>query len=137
MRHFYIFNISNEFMELTKNNPYQLFKTFEELYHIPQNEKIYGINIYDNMTTLLHKENINNDLYNDYYDSYFYSKFKNIHLYNDYFNKENTKLTIKNSYMLLDTTAIKPKFFEYLHKYNSLFACDFENKDYFWLESIA
>ncbi len=137
MRHFYIFNISNEFINLTKKNPFQLYKTFEELYQMPKNEIIYGVNIYDNMTKPINKNNINDELFNTYYLNYFYSKFKNIHLYNDYFKNENTKLIIKNSYMLLETSVINPIFLKFLNKYSSLFACDFENKDYFWLESIA
>jgi len=137
MRHFYIFNINNEFIELTKKKPYQLFKTFEELYNMPKNELIYGVNIYDNITLPINKNNISDELFKDYHNNSNYIKFMNTHLYNDYFKDENTTLIIKNAYMLLDTTTFKPSFFNFLNRYKSLFACDFENRDYFWLESIA
>ena len=137
MRHFYIFNISNEFIILTKTHPYTLFKTFEELYYMPKKDINYGANIYDNITTPIEKINLNKEIFNDYKLDDHYTKFMNTHLYNNYFSDENTKLTINNSFIKLDTTSINPVFFKFLNKYNHLFVCDFENKDYFWLESIA
>ena len=137
MRYFYIFNINKEFITLTKKHPYSLFKTFEEIYNLNKQELNYGISIYNNIINPFNKNEINNKIYNDYYLDDHYIKFKNIHTYNDYYSKENTKLTINNSYMLLITTSIKPIFFNKLNKYNNLFVCDFRNKDYFWLETIA
>ena len=38
--------------------------------------------------------------------------------------------------MKIDTNKDYPEFFKYLKKKNSLFVCDFDNKDYFWINDI-
>ena len=36
----------------------------------------------------------------------------------------------------MDTNVIKPCFLKELQEFNDLFVCDFENKDYFWLDAF-
>lgn len=137
MRQFYIFNINNEFKYNIKIDPYILYKVFEELHNIKNNDIKYGVNIYNNITKPVNKKYLNNKIYNEYKNNYSYTKFMNKHIINNYFNKEKSTLIIKNSYIELDTSSINSTFFKYLQKYKNLFVCDFDNKDYFWLESIA
>ena len=137
MRRFYIFNINNEFKTLTRNSPYNLFKTFENLYYLKDENSNLGIDLYENITSPLDRININNKLFCSYKEDDHYSKFMNTHLYNNFYDDETTKLIVGNAYMVLDTTTPTPKFFNKLAKDNNLFACDFQNKDYFWLENIA
>ena len=54
---------------------------------------------------------------------------------NNYYKNEESKLTINKAYLLLETNMIKSAFFNDL-KNKNLFVCDFENKDYFWLDSL-
>ena len=61
----------------------------------------------------------------------------NTHIYNNYYNDENTKLKVGNAFMVLETTSPKPEFFNTLKDNSNLFACDFQNQDYFWVESVA
>ena len=124
-------------MILTKAHPYSLFKTFQEIYKLNKQELKYGANIYDNITKPFNKVTLSKEIYNDYKLDDHYIKFMNVHMYNNYFDNENTKLTVNNSFMIIDSSSPSPTFFKYLNKYNHLFVCDFENKDYFWLESIA
>ena len=37
----------------------------------------------------------------------------------------------------MESTIPRPSFLKELEKEKNLFFCDFENKDYFWLEKIA
>jgi hypothetical protein len=137
MRKFYIFNINQEFTTLTKTSPYNLFKAFEDLYYLPKIDTNNGYDLYQNLTTPINRLNLNNKLFNYYKEDDHYSKFMNTHFYNNFYSDEITKLTINNAYMILETTALKPTFLPKLSSNKSLFACDFQNKDYFWLESIA
>jgi hypothetical protein len=137
MRRFYIFNINNEFKILTRKSPYNLFKTFENLYYYQDNDLNYGFDLYDKITTPINRININKKLFLSYKNDDHYSKFMNTHLYNNYYNDENTKLIIGNAYMVMDTNSPNPTFFKKLGKNSHYFACDFINQDYFWLESIA
>ena len=137
MREFYIFNINNEYKNNIKLDPYILYKVFEELHNINSNDMKYGINIYNSLTKPINKKFFNNKIYNEYKNNDSYTKFMNKHRYNDYYSNEESLLIIKNSYIKLDTSSLNSSFFKSLHKNKNLFVCDFNNKDYFWLESIA
>ena len=76
-------------------------------------------------------------LFKRYKENYFYTKYRNVHSMHDVYRKENTKLTLYKTYLKLETDVIKPKFLEELQKNHSLFVCDFESMDYFWLDSLS
>ena len=137
MREFYIFNITNEYKYDIKIDPYFLYKIFEELHNINSYDMKYCVNIYNNITKPINKKYINNKIYNEYKNDESYTKFMNKHQINNYYSNENSVLIIKNSYIKLDTTTYKSSFLKYLQKFKNLFVCDFDNKDYFWLETIA
>lgn len=137
MRKFYIFNINNEFRSLNRTSPYNLFKTFNSIYHLRDEEKTYGINMYEKIVEPINKIELNNYLFNKYKSDDHYTKFMNMHIYNNYYNDEETKLSVNNAYMVLETTSAKPEFLGKLRDNKNLFACDFQNQDYFWVESIA
>ena len=84
----------------------------------------------------LNKEFLNNETYNYYKNETNYILNNNIHSINNYLDKENTRLLINKSYMVIRTNIETPTFINYLKKYDNLFACDFHNKDYFWLSKI-
>ena len=136
MRRFYIFNINQEFCNLTRTSPYNLFKTFEDLYNLPEFDKNIGFDLYEKVTSPIDRYSLNTTLFSKYKEDDHYTKFMNTHLYNNFYNDEKTKLTIGNAYMVLDTTVIKPTFLKYI-KDKNFFVCDFQNQDYFWLVSIA
>ena len=137
MRKFYIFNINNEFKTLTRVCPYNLFKSFQNIYMLNETEQEYGINMYEKMVSPINKIELNNYLFTSYRNNDHYTKFMNTHIYNNYYNDEETKLRIGNAYLIMETTSDKPEFFNKLKVNSNLFACDFQNQDYFWIESIA
>ncbi len=136
MRTFYIFNIKKHFKILTLNNPLLLYKTLEDIsksnkYNIDNN-----MIIFNQIRKDLNKEFLNNETYNYYKNETNYMLNNNIHSINNYLDKENTRLLINKSYMVIRTNIETPTFINYLKKYDNLFACDFDNKDYFWLSKI-
>ena len=135
MRKFYIFNINKEFSILSKNNEYNLYKQMESIKRLNKDEFYIGIKIYETIANIIDNNYYNKEVYDKNKDSYFYTKYKNIHMINNYYKDEESKLIINKAYMLLETNVIKSSFFKDL-KNKGLFVCDFENKDYFWLDSI-
>ena len=113
MRTFYIFKIKEEYATLTEKNPYQLFHMLDFIYTLDISEA------------------------KKYQEDYFYTKFKNIHQVHNYYKEEETKLMIKKHYLLLKSSVMNPVFLNDLKEIHRLFLCDFENKDYFWLDKLA
>ena len=137
MRKFYIFNINKEFAILTKELPYNLYKTLEELYYLKKQDYNLGVAIFEKVAIPIDKKLLNITLFNDYKNNQYYTKFNNIHMINNYYSNEKTKLAVNKAFLTLETTIIHPSFLKELDKDHFYFACDFKNKDYFWVSSLA
>ena len=135
MRVFYLFNINDEFKSLTLDNPYTLFKTFNELYNFPRTDILVAYELLTQIISPFNKNKINHQLFNINRNNNFYTKFNNIHIINNYYSDESTELTIKKLYMKIKTTVDTPSFLKEVENKN-IFVCDFQNKDYFWLENL-
>ena len=136
MRTFYIFKIKDEYATLTKNNPYQLFRMLEFIYLLDRKEISRGADLFYNVVEGLNSKTLDIKLFKNYRDNYFYIKFKNIHQINNIYKRETSKLVVHKHYLVLESTIVKPTFFEDLQDMSNLFLCDFLNKDYFWLEKL-
>ncbi|MBQ9833973.1 MAG: sporulation inhibitor of replication protein SirA [Bacilli bacterium] len=136
MRTFYIFKINKEMAILTKDNPYNIFKSMEDIFKMTKKELPVGLNIYEQLITPINQNKVNRKIIMSYKDNDYYQKNYNVHsIYNKY-KPEETKLTVKNSYLLLESNVIKPSFLKELSYDRDLFVCDFANKDYFWVDEL-
>lgn len=136
MRTFYIFKIKEEYANLTKNNPYHLFRLLSYIYTLDRSELDRGVEMFNKVAESFNSKQIDIDLFKNYKENYFYMKYKNIHQINNAYKKEESKLIVRRKFLLLKSTIIRPIFLEDLSVYSNLFFCDFENKDYFWLEKL-
>ena len=136
MRTFYIFKINKEMAILTKDCPYNIYKNMEQIRKYDLNNFSFCYHIYDQLVSPINLKSVNKLLLNKYKDNIYYQKYYNIHKIFNRYKPEDTKLVIKNTYILLLTNCIKPAFLKELKFDKDLFVCDFDNKDYFWIEQI-
>ena len=135
MRTFYIFKINREMTLLMEETPYNLYRTFEDVYLLDKEKISYGKDILDQLIIPIEKAKYNKLIYERNKDNDFYMKIGDKHtIYNKYRN-EKTIITIKNSYILMQTNTINKNIQNFL-PFNDLFCCDFINKDYFWLSKL-
>lgn len=136
MRKFLIFNINDEMSILSKKNPYNIYRSLEQIYKMKRKDLNVGMNIYEQIIVPINVEKLNNELFNTYKNNNYYSKVSNKHLFYNKYRPEDSKLIINNSYMLLESDAVVPVFLKGLNKNKNLLACDFENRDYFWIDEL-
>lgn len=136
MRTFHIFDVNSSIVNLTRNDSYPLFYSFLKIKNLGSADLSIGVNLYEQIATPIDKNKFSKNIYNHYKESDFYSKYQNEHSYINKYRDEKSFLKIKNAYMKIDTNKDYPEFFKYLKKKNSLFVCDFDNKDYFWINDI-
>ena len=136
MRTFYIFQINDEFTTLTKEQPYNLYKTMEEIYFLQEKDPHIAYDMFEKIVNPFNKKEINLKIFDIYRHNENYTKFNNIHMLNNYYTDEQSKLIIKNSHLLLNSSSTTPSFLKELRFLNNLFICDFKNKDYFWLDQL-
>ena len=125
MRTFYIFKINDTFATLTKNCPYNLFKSMEQIYYTQKNDISVAFNIYEQIVLPIDKIQTNLDIFISYKDSDHYTKFKNTHMINNFYSDEQTKMIVNSSFILLKSTKSSPSFFSILKNIKNSFSCDF------------
>ena len=136
MRTFYIFKINKEMSILLKNSPYNLFRSLEGIYFMDKASISYGKDLLDDLIVPIDKIKYNRLIYDKNKDNDFYMKVGDNHRIINKYRKEDTNILVKNSHILLKTNIIDKDIKKFL-PVNNLFACDFENKDYFWLEQLV
>ena len=136
MRIFYIFNIKDDIKKLTFRNAYDLFHTLEVIYYQNECDLETSYIFVKQLINAIDHNKLDCLLFQRYKDNYFYMKCQNVHKMHDIYRGEHTKLTIYKTYIKLETNVVKPRFLEELTQNTNFFVCDFEEKDYFYLDSL-
>ncbi len=136
MRTFYIFKISKEYYNLTKNMPENLYNAYLNIKLSTKNNLKLLYNEYFSFTESINKEVLSSLIYNRMKNQDGYSVYKNSHQFNNYYTDEVSKLTIFNTFMILKSNIPNPTFLSELSKIPNLFIVDFEKEDYFFLSNM-
>ena len=120
-----------------KNNPYHLYQTMEDIHNFDTTEVDLAYDLFVQIVNPINKSKVNNQIFSESKDNDFYSKFHNIHRIQNKYIPEDSMLVVNKAYLLLESNILKPSFFNTLKTNNHLFACDFKNKDYFWLNELV
>lgn len=136
MRTFYIFKINNEYSKLTRNIPSNLYMAYLNIRISSHNNLPLLYHEYFSFTEILPRKQISEYLFAKMNKLDGYSIYNNVHMYNNYYTNETSKLIIKNSYMILKSNIVNSTFFSILLSFPNIFIIDFENRDYFWLSNF-
>ena len=135
MRTYYIFNVNKYYSYMYKNNPFKMYKIFEEIYYSRDYDSIKTYHILEEIANPFNKIMLNEYIYFEYKLKYGYKRKDNIHYLS---TTERTTLRINNYNIKLETESNYSVFFNDISNYNNnLFVCDFENMDYFWLSKLS
>ncbi len=135
MRVYYLFKINDSFSKLYYNKTYYLYKMLEEISKSSKNDFIISYRLFEQMATAYDKTKINSMIYKKFMDDENYNKILNKHILDD--GVEKTKLTVYNTYIKIKTNQNISAFFKILSNEENVFVCDFNNKDYFWLNKVV
>lgn len=135
MRVFYLFRINKYFANVYKNKPYKMYQVLEEMYYTKDFDMNITYRYFEQIAIPFNKNSINTYLKN--IDSYNYYNQGNVH-----YITENrvvvSKLIVSNCNLKLKTIGNYSYLFNVINDYaNNIFVCDFDNKDYFWLNKIT
>lgn len=137
MRVFYLFNIKDEFASLYKKNESNLFNIFRYIYNLNKEDIEYANTLFRQLTNNIDKSDIDKYLFIKLHKEIPYSKRGDTHIINNLYRNEISKLIAKNNYIKIITEIDSSSFFNIISKLNmNLFACDFSNIDFFFLDRI-
>ena len=130
LKTFYIFNFKKSTHILAKKNPYHIYLLLLTIYNQNKINIISAYNLFNEICNPINKEFYNVYLYDKLKDNEYYTKYRNIHMYNDYMNDEISKLTIMNTHIKIKSNKEDNIFITTIYDLDNLFICDFKN-DYF------
>ena len=136
MRKFYVFNVNKETSIISKESPYILFKSFESIYNADRSDFNMAKTLYGQLSLKFNRNMLDQKIISNYKDNQYYIFNGKEHKYYNKYKDELCNMIIKNSYIQVITNSSKIKLLNNIKGYN-LFVCDFENKDYFWLNEIC
>lgn len=136
MRIYYIFLIKKEILKNAKTNPYNLYKILESIYLMNNEKFVIGYKAFNKICEIINKNNYNKLIKDLNIDNLNYTIYDNVHVINDFFRNENTKLIINNTHMKLKSNVYYPSFLSDIQNVSNAFVCDFINMDYFFLQDI-
>ena len=136
MKVYFIFDVKEQFISLYQNNYRVLYNILRQIYYLDREEVNYAYTLFRQLVNTIDKNTIDRDIFLKLHRDIPYSKRGNVHYINNLYKDEVSRLTIKNSYIRLETEQLNSSFFEVLKKYSSnYFVCDIKNYNYFFLSS--
>ena len=137
MRTFYIFKIKKEMTILTKETPYNLYRTIEHLYYLDEYNMGVSFKIYNELFDTFNKDYINKRIKSLFKNNRYYTNEEDIHKIDNKYRPENSYLKVYKSHILLKSNINNPALLVNYLMSDNLFVCDFKNKDYFWLNEFV
>ena len=135
MRTFYMFKINPEYSKLTELIPYNLYSTMMGMKLLEESDKDFITKQYRTLTGAF-DNNLDEILFKKMSVLDGYMLNGNIHIYNNYYSDENSRLMISKTFIVLKTNVPNSIFFSFLNQIPDLFIIDFEHQDYFWLKKL-
>lgn len=134
MKVYYIFKIKQEFVNLYKDTPSILYNILKSIYYLDKDSLEYGYNLFNQLITTLDKYKLDREIYIKMHQDVPYIKKEDIHIINNLYKDEISRLRINNFYMRLELDQNYSTFYNYLNSSeNNLFACNFKSTDFFFL----
>ncbi len=135
MKVYYIFKIKKEFVNLYEDTPSVLYSILKTIYYLDKDSVEYGYNLFNQLIQTIDKISLDRDIFIKMHQDFPYSKKDDIHIINNLYKDEVSRLRINNFYMKLELEQNTSSFYEYLNKKEqNLFACNFKMTDFFFLK---
>ena len=134
MKVYYIFKIKKEFVSLYKETPSVLYNILKSIYYLDNKSVEYGYNLFNQLIHTINKYELDKDIYIKMHKDIPYIKKDDIHIINNMYKDEISRLRINNFFMKLELNQNFSSFYNYLDKKESdLFVCNFKQTDFFFL----
>ena len=110
LRTFYIFKVNSDYSKLTRTIPSNLFSAYLNIKLSTQNNLEYLYNEYFSFTDSIKKKDVSSFIYSKLNRDDGYSLYGNVHMYNNYYTDEISKLIVKSSFMVLKSNKVNSTF---------------------------
>lgn len=133
MKTFYIFKLNKTTFSLAKKTPYNIYLLLNTIYRQDKSNLIKAFSLFNELCLPINNDFFNSYLYDKLKDNEYYTKYRSVHMYNNYLDDEVSKMVIGNSHIKIKSNKDSNVFLESINDLNNLFICDFNNEYYKYL----
>ena len=135
MKVYYIFKIKEEFLSLYRDTPSILYHILKSIYYLDKDNLEVGYNLFNQLIDTIDKITIDRELFIKMHQDYPYLKRNDIHIINNLYQNELSRLQITHFFMKLELDQDTSSFYSFLYqKDKDYFICNFNITDFFFLE---
>lgn len=131
MKTFYIFKLTREYYSLAKKNPSNIYIIFKTIYRQNKKELKPAFNLFKELCIPINESFFNSFLFEKLSSLESYTKYRNIHMYHDFFSGEESKAIINKSHIKIKSNKYNNVFIDSLLEVENLFICNFKTNSYF------
>ena len=128
MRTFYVFKLNKNYKNILKKEPYNIFILLNSIYSYKNKDILVAFDTFKEICIPINKEFFNKYFYEKLKQYEEYTKFKDVHMYHNYFTGEESKMTIGISHIKIKSNDENNIFLN--NMLEDLFICDFKNNFY-------
>lgn len=133
MKTFYIFKINKNYISLAKSSPENMYMLFKSINNHKRDDIIVAYDLLKEISLPINRDFFNEFIYMKLRYNESYTKYRNVHMYNDYLKDEISKMSINNSHIKIKSNKENNVFVNNLINIDNLFLCDFNNDYYKYL----
>ena len=130
MKTFYLFKINKNYINVAKSTPNNIFILLNSIYSHKKEELDIAFNLFNEICLPLNTDFFNDYIFKKLKSSEEYTKFKNVHMYYNYFTDEVSKMVVGKSHIRIKSNVSENIFIINLKDLGNLFMCDFKNSYY-------
>ena len=133
MRTFYLFKLNNIYSSIAENKPNNIYLLYKSIYTYDKKDIIVAFDLFNDISLPINIDFIDTYIFNKLKIDENYTKYRNIHMYNNYLTNEVSKMNILKSFIKIKSNFEDNIFINNLKEITSLFVCDFmyNNYEYF------
>jgi len=133
LKTFYIFKINKNYISLSKTSPENMYMLFKSINNHKKDDVIVAYDLFREISLPINRDFFNEFIYMKLRYNESYTKYRNVHMYNDYLNDEISKMSINNSHIKIKSNKDDNIFVSNLMNVDNLFLCDFKSEYYKYL----
>lgn len=128
LKTFYIFKLNKNYNLVANKNSENIYILLNSIYTYKKGDIIVAFDLFNEVCIPINKDFYNTYYFNKLKNDEEYTKFKNIHMYNNYLTGEVSKMIVGNSHIKIKSNEDNNIFI--INLIDNLFLCDFKNGYY-------
>ena len=133
MRTFYLFKLNDIYSSIACSKPNNIYLLFKSIYTYDKKDILVAFDLFNDISMPINTDFIEIFIFNKLKIDENYTKYRNIHMYNNYLTNEVSKMSVLKSHIKIKSNMYNNIFINNLKDITNLFVCDFifDKYDYF------